>query len=162
MKYVMTILLFMFIAIGCKDSSKPKNHISEQEKEYLTYEEELYRKYFTGDINVARDSLNESIKHSLQADGTNGMKLAQEYYSTARLFVLEYKSGNKEESELLWVKTRYLYLKHLENTKNINRNNIYNAINEYSKDKCIEFFDKYDIANNKGDLPFYARNLRTQ
>lgn len=136
-----------------------------KQKRLLREGDKFYEAYLAGDVNSARRSLEEATQFFtspaadiLEPSGHAGIL----YFTYARLYALENRTGDRAAAEAALVKARFW---------NEKRYELAGATNEVSAEECrlssrpekiMEVADKLDNAASNGKGPRYARGPQTR
>jgi len=111
-KLSLAIVVLLAVGSGGCSSEQSKN---EAKKEFIREGDRLFIPYMTGNLEQARQSLNQTINHYEESkflDAKTQAGFLELDYD--RLYVLEKRSGNQDAADIALIKARYWRFRSLE------------------------------------------------
>jgi hypothetical protein len=150
-------VMFTTFLNGCASAQSGKLEVIQDSGKF-------YKVYLEGDVNQARQNLEQMIEffkgQRAKVLGPSG----QAHYlfcSYARLYVLEKRVGNKDNAEAALIKARYWQLESYELSDDDWKSRV--PMDEFmpntTPEKISEIVDKLDKGSNNGKEPKYVQYL---
>ncbi|MEI9866631.1 MAG: hypothetical protein WDN00_19180 [Limisphaerales bacterium] len=149
--------MLMMILDGCASTQSRQLGIIHESGKF-------YKMYLGGDVNQARQNLELVIQlyqnQKVKILGRSG-QAGDLFCSYARLYVLEKKVGNKDDTEAALIRARYWQLESYESSDDGWKNRT--PMNEFmattTPEKISEMVDKLDEGSTGGKGPTYIQYL---
>jgi hypothetical protein len=150
-------ILFTIFLNGCASTESRQQEVIQESGKF-------YKVYLAGDVNQARQNLELMIQlyQSQKAKILGQSGQAHDLFcSYARLYVLEKRVGNKDDSEAALIRARYWQLESYESSDDGWKSRV--PMDEFMRnttpEKISEIADKLDKGSTSGKGPKYIQYL---
>ena len=156
--FILALFLAMNFLLGCSAKHSKIVPSEDEMKAFYNEEEKLSVPYWTGNVDQARQSLNQTIQLIKQSNGLSfSAQAGFLYIEYARLYVLEKRAGNKADAELALSKAKFWRIRNLNPSEALDDSAIVKIMSD-TPELMVKYIDVLD-AGDSGNRPKYLQYI---